>query len=104
MKISLTLNGSIILKVKTVQTADFGEHFNKELTEFMLQWFAWSGGALPSLCGRVTLVALEAASALQEKSQKSLHTLHMDHKRSMSYPKLSVFSAIPGTKDEKSLR
>lgn len=59
MKISLTLNGSIILKVKTVQTAEFREQFTRELTEFMLQWFTWSGKALPSFCGSVTWVVLE---------------------------------------------
>lgn len=62
MKISLTLNGSIILKVKTVHTAEFREQFTRELTEFMLQWFTWSGKALPSLCGRVTRVVLEEYS------------------------------------------
>lgn len=101
MKIGLTLNGSIILKGKTLKTAEFREHFTRELTEFMLQWLTRSGKALPSRCGSVTLVVLEAARALQECSRDP-HIWIIKDKRTIK--SLQYFLPFLVQKIKKSLR
>lgn len=84
---SLILNFSIILKVKTVQTAEFRGHFTGELAGLMLKCFTQSGRALPPLCDTKTLVALEAASALPEYSQNPYIWITKDQKviKSLQY-------------------